>query len=70
LGYICTGCMEALHQRNPEHFPAVEEYEEALRRYPEPIWATTEEAHQAELDLGSDRFNEVAEEAGWHKSTR
>ncbi|MBV9454268.1 MAG: hypothetical protein JOZ19_09145 [Rubrobacter sp.] len=52
MGYICPACVEYLSQRNPERFHSSGEYAEALRRYPEPIWATTEEAHRVERELG------------------
>ena len=50
-GQACPSCVEYLGQRNPECFPTIEEYEDALRRYPEPIWGTEEEADHALLEL-------------------
>ena len=54
LGPVCPACVEVLGRRAPALFPSIEEYEEALRRYPEPIWASDEEA-DVELDsLGAE----------------
>jgi hypothetical protein len=47
MGPACPSCVEYLGQRNPECFPTIEEYEDALRRYSEPIWGTEEEADHA-----------------------
>ena len=35
---ICPSCIEYLGQRNPAHYPTIEEYQELTRRYPEPIF--------------------------------
>jgi hypothetical protein len=40
---VCLACIEYFGRRNPEKFPTIAEYEEAKRRYPEPIYASTEE---------------------------
>jgi hypothetical protein len=35
---LCPPCIAHLGRRNPETFPTIEEYEEAKRRYPEPVF--------------------------------
>ena len=52
MGHACRACMEYLHQRNPKCSPSIEEYEEFLRRYPEPMQE-------------SDAFDEVDIRASW-----
>lgn len=43
-GTICPACLDYLRTRNPSAFPlGVEEYEDALKRYPEPIWGSRAE---------------------------
>jgi hypothetical protein len=42
--------LEYLGRRNPERFPTIGEYEEALRRYPAPVWASGGEVHRAEVE--------------------
>ncbi len=62
MGHACRTCIEMLGRRDhPERFPTIEEYEEALRRYPEPIWVSSEEAGDA-WDEGG--FHEIYE-ASW-----
>jgi hypothetical protein len=39
----CPECVAYFGRRNPERFPTIEEYEEATRRYPEPILAGEED---------------------------
>jgi hypothetical protein len=41
--YVCPTCIEYFGKRNPEKFPTLEEYEEAKKRYPDPIWGSEEE---------------------------
>lgn len=48
VGRACEACVEYLGARNPEKFPTIHEYERAVRRYPEPIWPSGEEAGRAE----------------------
>src|SRR4051812_37993135 len=48
MGHACPACIEYLGKRNPECFPTIEEYEELLKRYPEPIWPTREGSGLAE----------------------
>lgn len=52
MGHACRDCMEHLHRRNPEYFPSIEEYEEFLRRYPEPM-------------QDADAFDEADYQASW-----
>ena len=40
---VCPACVSYLGRRNPEKFPTIEEYEEANRRYTEPVYASVEE---------------------------
>jgi hypothetical protein len=35
---LCPSCIEYLGRRNPSVFPTIEEWEEARKRYPEPIF--------------------------------
>ena len=53
LGVVCPACVAALGRREVEtdgvrRFPAIETYEEALRRHPEPLLGSGEEWAQAE----------------------
>lgn len=48
IGRLCPDCLEHFGRINPEYYPTAEVYRDALRRYPEPIWATSEEADRAE----------------------
>jgi hypothetical protein len=48
IGVVCPSCIRNLGEYRPEQFPSIEEYQDALRRYPRPIWASYEEA-DAEL---------------------
>lgn len=48
IGRTCPDCLEYFGRINPEYYPTIEVYRDALRRYPEPIWATGEEADRAE----------------------
>jgi hypothetical protein len=36
--YACEFCIAYLGERNPDEFPTIGEYREALARYPEPMW--------------------------------
>ena len=36
MGCACRVCVEYLGDRNPEQFQSIEEYEQALQRYPQP----------------------------------
>jgi hypothetical protein len=50
----CPSCIEYLGRRNPEQNPSIEEYEEANRRYPEPVYASVEEIlHLEDIDDSS-----------------
>jgi len=48
MGNACPACVEALGRRNPERFPTIEVYEEANRRYPEPVFGSVEEVMRLE----------------------
>jgi hypothetical protein len=48
LGAACPECQSYLHRRAPERIPAPELLEEETRRYPEPVFASREEAIRAE----------------------
>jgi hypothetical protein len=54
----CPTCIEYLGRRNPDLYPTLAEYEEAKRRFPEPIWAS--EADIADLDPYWSFTNEVS----------
>jgi hypothetical protein len=45
---VCPACIEYFGKRNPERFATLEEYREAVERYPEPVWANSEEIVRAE----------------------
>src|SRR4051812_10291028 len=40
---VCPACVEHFGKRNSERFPTIVEYEAALLRYPDPIYASLEE---------------------------
>jgi len=49
MGAICPRCLAYLNERNPERFPySVADYEEWLKLYPEPIFATYDQALEQE----------------------
>jgi hypothetical protein len=48
MGNVCPACVEVLGRRNPDRFPTIEEYEEANRRYPEPMFGSVEEVLRLE----------------------
>ncbi len=52
MGHACRVCMEYLAQRSPEYFPTIAEYEEFLRRYPEPM-------------QDADAFEDADSQASW-----
>jgi hypothetical protein len=45
---VCPTCIAYLGRRNPQRFPSIEEYEEAHRRYTEPVYASVEEIMELE----------------------
>ena len=54
LGVACRECVGMMGRRSPEKYPTLEEFEAALRRFPTPIWSSTEEADRVwELDEGA-----------------
>jgi hypothetical protein len=58
IGNACPSCIEYLGERNPERFPSIGEYEDALQRYPKPVWSSKEDAVRAQND-------DTPYEAGW-----
>jgi hypothetical protein len=40
LGLACPSCVAHFGEQSPERFPTIEEYEEAKRHYPAPVWPT------------------------------
>jgi hypothetical protein len=63
LGVICPNCLAYLAETNPESFPSVEQYEVALQRYPEPVFASIEEATRVSEE--DDQAFEEAYDASW-----
>ena len=62
VGVACVECVGYLGSRNPERSPGREVYEEALRRYPAPMFETEE----ALLVAAGDRDpSEIAYEQAW-----
>jgi hypothetical protein len=51
LSRVCPSCIEYLGKRNPEKFLTIEEYEEANKRYKEPLWASEEEEEREDPSL-------------------
>jgi hypothetical protein len=49
IGVVCPSCIRNLGEHVPEQFPSIQEYQDALERYPKPVWSSVEEA-DAELD--------------------
>jgi hypothetical protein len=49
IGVTCPACIRNLGEHVPEQFPSIQEYQDALERYPKPVWSSDEEA-DAELD--------------------
>jgi hypothetical protein len=48
MGVACPHCVGYLGERNPERFPSFKVFDEALRRYPHPIWPSEDAIGQAE----------------------
>lgn len=44
VGRVCPECIEYFGRANPEVFPSIEVYRALVERYPDPIWASDEEA--------------------------
>jgi hypothetical protein len=42
MGRTCQSCLSYLGERNPERFLSIEEYREALERYPRPMFHSEE----------------------------
>jgi hypothetical protein len=49
---------EDLGRRNPDRFPTIEEFEEDLKLYPEPIWSSAEEMDRADEDAFSKGYRQ------------
>jgi hypothetical protein len=62
VGNACPSCIEYLGERNPDRFPSVGEYEDALQRYPKPVWPSKEDAVRAQKD-------DASYESGWVSRT-
>ncbi len=60
---VCPACLEYFGKRNPERFATIEEYREAIKRYPEPVWANSEEIRRAEI-ADADVYEETFD-ASW-----
>jgi hypothetical protein len=56
----CPECVEHFGRRNPEWFPILAEYEEAARRYPEPILAGEEDMRRLDDNIFFDEVYEAA----------
>jgi hypothetical protein len=54
----CPACVEYLGRRNPDRFPTIEEFEEDLKLYPEPIWSSAEEMDRADEDAFSKGYRQ------------
>jgi len=39
MGAAYRSCVHYIGEANPDRFPTGEEYEEAKRRYPQPLWS-------------------------------
>jgi hypothetical protein len=68
LGVICQKCLAYLAEANPECFPTLERYQAALRRYPEPVWSSAEEAIRASVE--DENTFEEAYHTSWLSPTR
>ncbi len=52
---VCPACIEYFGKRNPERFATIEEYREAIERYPEAVWASGAEIERLQQeDLRND----------------
>jgi hypothetical protein len=49
-GAVCLPCLRYLGQRNRGKFPSVGAYEEARKRYPEPLFSGVEEIRHLERE--------------------
>lgn len=68
LNVVCRACLDHLSRRNPGQFPTIEEYEEANRRYTEPVYASVEEI--TALERAGDPSVDEAYQATWITRTR
>jgi hypothetical protein len=60
MGAACHKCLEFLGMRRPDRFPTREIYEEALRKYPEPMFESEEELEAAAAAAGVEDPSEIA----------
>ena len=58
--FVCPSCVAYFGRRSPERFPTIQEYEGALRLYPEPMLAGREFGSWEEECLASDLALEAA----------
>jgi hypothetical protein len=62
VGQVCAECVAYIGSRNPERCPTREQYEEALQRYPAPMF----ESEEALLVAAGDRdASDIAYEQSW-----
>jgi hypothetical protein len=61
IGQLCAQCVAVMGRYLPERFPSLKEYTYATMHYPEPVYASMEEADRAVAD-GTDVDNY---RAGW-----
>jgi hypothetical protein len=60
---LCPSCVSVMGSLNPERFPTFKEYEAALERYSEPVFASVEEAHRLST-VDQEAFQEALQ-ASW-----
>jgi hypothetical protein len=46
---VCPACIEYFGKRNPDSYLTNGEYQAAVERYPEPVWASSKEISRAEM---------------------
>ena len=63
LGTACPACLNHLSKRNPDKFPSLEELEDAIQRYPEPVYTSAREV--ARLQQAEDPSVHKAFAASW-----
>jgi hypothetical protein len=50
MGHVCQGCIEHMGRHPSGRFPTIEEYRDALARFPGPIWAREEELDREDAE--------------------
>ena len=63
LGQACPACLDHMSKRNPGKFPSIEDLEDAIQRYPEPVYASLEEVER--LEQADDPSVHKAYAASW-----